>query len=195
MALAELTSRLEREAESRIAAIRREADAQLQAIDAATAQAAAETTSHYLDDERARRHTAHAHALAAARRQARARALEATHAEIERILGRARALIEDVAASGDYLAALPAHADEALSFLEGLRPRVRCRAALAAVLRPAVERHAGATLVVDDAVGAGLIAEAGDGSVVVDNTLAARLARGERELASALARELNDGRR
>jgi vacuolar-type H+-ATPase subunit E/Vma4 len=195
MGLAELTARLELEAHLRIEAIRQEADAQLRAIDAAAAQAAADTTNRYLEHEQARRRAAHARAVAAARRHARTRALEATHAQIERILARARDLIEEVAASREYVGALPAHADEALSFLEGLRPRVRCRTALAPELRAAIERHAGATLVVDDSIGPGLVADAGDGSVVVDNTLAARLARQERDFASALARELNDGRR
>jgi vacuolar-type H+-ATPase subunit E/Vma4 len=194
MALTELISRLEQEAQLRIDALRRESEEQVRAIDAATAQAASELTTRHVEEARARRRAGRARVLAAAQRQARARALDATHAQVARILDRARALIDDAAASPAYASALPRHLDEALSFLQGLRPRVRCRESVAAIVRSALERHAEATLVVDNAVAPGVVAEAEDGSVTVDNTLRARLAQREPDLACALARRLTDGR-
>jgi len=48
--------------------------------------------------------------------------------------------------------------------------------------------------VIDESVGPGVVAEAGDGSVTVDNTLATRLARAEARLAIELLRELGNAR-
>jgi vacuolar-type H+-ATPase subunit E/Vma4 len=125
--------------------------------------------------------------LAAARRQARTRELEARHAQLARVLDRTRALLVEAAASPAYRAALPSHLEEALSFLEGLETRVRCQAAIAPIVQPAIARHAGAELVTDESVGPGVVVESRDGSVVVDNTLAARLARAEPDLKVELA--------
>jgi vacuolar-type H+-ATPase subunit E/Vma4 len=46
--------------------------------------------------------------------------------------------------------------------------------------------------VIDDSIGPGFVAEAGDDSVVVDDTLFARLARAEAVLTMALGRKLVD---
>ena len=90
--------------------------------------------------------------------------------------------------------ALPSHLEEASSYLEGLRPRVRCQAVFAPVLQPLVARLEGAELVIDESVGPGIVAEAADGSVIVDNTLAARLAQIEARLEIELVAEVGDGR-
>jgi hypothetical protein len=128
---------------------------------------------------------------ASARRRARARELETLHHQIRRILTRARALVPEVAASPRYAAALPLHFEQALLFVEGLHPRVRCQAACAAVLAPMVAR-CGAELVIDESVGPGVFVEAGDGSVLVDQTLVSRLTRDERRLTIELGRRLRD---
>jgi vacuolar-type H+-ATPase subunit E/Vma4 len=195
MALAELISRLEQEAQLRIEALQRDGEEQVRAIKAATGLAASTLTTTYLEQQRTEREAAHARVLAAARARARAREIEATHAQVARILDRARDLIEDIAASPTYAAVLPLHVDEALSFLEGLQPRVRCRCRFATLVGPAVARHTGASLVVDESVGVGIVAESHDGAVVVDNTLSARLALRHRDLMPALARRLSDGSR
>lgn len=192
MALSDLISRLEQEAQSRVEAIQREADAECRKIAADTERAVQETTERHLERGRAERHLSQARELALARRDARARELEALHAQIGRILTQARALIPETAASPAYVAALPAHVEEALLFVEDLRPRVRCQAAFAPVLRPLIERYDGAQLVVDESVGPGIVAEAGDQSVVVDNSFAARLARAETRLTIELARKLRE---
>ena len=193
MALSDLISRLEQEAKSQVQAIERQVDAEVHAIEVATDHAIAEMTTRYLEHERAERQALDQRTLATARQQARARQLEARHAQITRILERARALLSEAAASASYGNALPAHAHEALSFLEGLRPRVRCASAFAPLLRATIARHDDAELIIDDSVGPGVVAEAADGSLTVDNTLAARLARAEPRLAIELSRKLGDG--
>lgn len=195
MALSDLISRLEQEAQSQVQTIEQDAEAEVRAIEAATEQAIAEMTTRHLERERAEREAVQQRELALARREARARELEARHAQLARVLTRARALAPEVAASASYAEALPSHLDEALSFLEGARPRVKCPAAFIAMLRPTAARYEGATLVIDESVGPGMVAEAADGSVIVDNTLAARLARAEARLAIELLRELGDAYR
>jgi len=192
MALSDLISRLEQEAQSQVQAIQREAEAEVRAIAADTERAISEMTTRHLERERAGRQVVQQRNLALARRHARARELEARHAQLARILERARTLVPEVAASASYVDALPSHLEEALSFLEGLQPRVRCRADFATMLRATVAQHSGAELVIDESVGPGVVAEVADGSVVVDNTLAARLARAEARVAIELLRKLGD---
>jgi vacuolar-type H+-ATPase subunit E/Vma4 len=192
MALADLISRLEQEAQAQADAIQRDADAEVRAIREEAEQAAAEATARHLEHERAARHLASQRELARVRREARARELEARHAQLARILERARALLPEVAASTRYLEVLPSHAEEALSFVEGLRPRVRCQRRFAPALQAIVARHEGAQLVIDETVGPGVIAAAADGSVVVDNTLAARLSRAETRLAIELLKRISN---
>lgn len=192
MALADLISCLEREAQDRVRAIRETSDAEVRAIEEATDKAVAEIMARQFQRERAERDLVQQRELAVARRQARARELEAQHSQISRVLNRARTLLPKMADSPAYAAALTSHLDEALSFLHGLQPRVRCRAAFAPMLHAVIDRHEGAQLVIDESVDPGFVAEAGDGSVVVDNTLAVRLARAETRLTMALARTLAD---
>jgi vacuolar-type H+-ATPase subunit E/Vma4 len=142
--------------------------------------------------ERVGRSLVHERELAVARRQARARELEAQRAQIARVLNRARALLPEIGASSAYAGVVPLHLDEALSFLQGLQPRVRCQADFAPLLQGAIDRHEGSRLVIDDSIGPGFVAEAGDDSVVVDDTLFARLARAEAVLTMALGRKLVD---
>ena len=192
MALPDLVSRLEQEAQSRVLVVQQEAENAVRAIEAATEHAVSAFTAGHLDRQRDGRRAAQQRELALARHQARGAELEARRAQIARILDLARSLVPEVARSSAYLDVLPAHLAEALSFLEGLRPRVRCQADVAAVLQDTIARSPGAELVIDGSVGPGMVAEAADGSVVVDNTLVARLARAEPRLAIALLRKLSD---
>ena len=195
MALSDLISRLEQEAQNQVQAIQRDADVEVQTMEIATEHAIADLTARHLEHERAERGIVYQRELAQARRHARARELEARHAQLSRILERARRLVPEVGASPAYAEALPAHLDEALSFLEGLQPRVRCQPAFAPIVQAAIARHGGAELVIDPSVGPGAVAEATDGSVVVDATLATRLARAEGRLAVELLRQLGDAGR
>ena len=80
MALSDLISRLEHEARSQVQAIEQEALAETRAIEAATEQAIADTTTRHLERERAERQAVQQRELARARREAHARELEARHA-------------------------------------------------------------------------------------------------------------------
>jgi vacuolar-type H+-ATPase subunit E/Vma4 len=191
MALADLIARLEQEAQSRVEAIQHDADAEVGAIETEAEQKVQALTAHELAHGRVARQVGMERERASARRRARARELETLHHQIRRILTRARALVPEVAASPRYAAALPLHLEQALLFVEGLHPRVRCQAACAAVLAPMVAR-CGAELVIDESVGPGVFVEAGDGSVLVDQTLVSRLTRDERRLTIELGRRLRD---
>jgi vacuolar-type H+-ATPase subunit E/Vma4 len=193
MALADLIARLELEAQERVRAIQEKTDAEVRAIEDSTEEAMAQIMTRQFEREREDRGRVRQRELAMARRQARTRELEALHVEIARILNRARGMVPEIAASPSYVGAVTSHLEEALSFLNGLQPRVRCQAAVATVLQSAIDRHVGAQLLIDDSVGPGFVAEAADGSVLVDNTIVARLARAETSLAIALARKLTDG--
>jgi vacuolar-type H+-ATPase subunit E/Vma4 len=194
MGLPDLISRLEQEARSRVDAMRRDADSDVRAIEAETERAIAEITAGRVERGRVERQPGEQRALAQARQQARARELEARYAQIARVLARARALIPDVARSELYAAAVPQHVGEALSFLNGLRPRVRCHSGFAPIVQTFIDEHHGATVVTDDTLGPGIVVDAADGSVSVDNTLAARLDRDRLRLTIELARKLDDGR-
>lgn len=194
MGLSDLISRLEQEAHSQVRAIEQAADAEVRAMEAATERAVADTSARHLQHEHADREIVQQRELALARRQAHARELEAHHAQLARILERARALVPEVAASARYLEALPSHLEEAMPFLEGLRTRVRCQAAFAPTLQTTIARYEGAELVIDDTAAPGVVIEAADGSVMVDNTLTGRLARVEACVVIELLRELVDAR-
>jgi vacuolar-type H+-ATPase subunit E/Vma4 len=189
MALVDLVSRLEQDTARDVRAIAEQADAEVAAIRAGTEREIAETGARDVDERRARRRALEQRELVVARRQAHAAELRARHAHLARILARAHALVPELASSDAYRRALPSHLEEALAYVEGLRPRVRCQAAFAELLAPLVARHEGAELVVDAAVGPGLVVEAADGSVVVDNTLEGRLSRIEDRLAVDLLAE------
>jgi vacuolar-type H+-ATPase subunit E/Vma4 len=186
MALSDLISRLEQEAQIQVQAIQQAAASEILAIETASAHAVDESRIRHVEYEAMQRQRVRQRELAHVRRAARARELEARHALLVRIIERARALIPEVASSAAYRDALPSHVEEALSYLEASHPCIRCQAAFAATLESTVARSAGAQIVVDDTVGPGLVAEAADGSVIVDNTLAARLARVQTKLAIEL---------
>jgi vacuolar-type H+-ATPase subunit E/Vma4 len=192
MSLSDLIGRLEQEAQGRVETIQQHAVAQVAEIEAAGLRAATEVATRYLAEQQARRAVLHQRALVRARRDARARELEARHAQLARILSRAHALVPEMAHSTLYRDALPGHVEEALSYLQGLRPRVRCRAEFASLVQPIVARHEGTELEIDETADPGVIAEAGDGSVVVDNTLAVRLTRIQGHLAIELTKQLLD---
>jgi vacuolar-type H+-ATPase subunit E/Vma4 len=192
MALPDLIARLEEDASRERQAIIDRADAEVQAIRAAADRAIASASAERLEGQRIERAANRDRDLARARRDARAEELKARHALLARVFDRARALAPETGASESYQQVLPSHLEEALSYVRGLRPRVRCQADAASVLGPVAARQDGAEIVLDESVGPGVVVEAADGSVVVDNTLVARLARIEPKLAVELLAELRD---
>ncbi len=136
MALSDLIARLEQDAASEVRAIALQADADVRAIETDADSAVDEAAARYLAERHDARQGVHDRELALARRNARARELSARYALLARILTRARELAPEIAASDAYLQALPSHLEEALFYLHGLRPRVRCQSAFVPVLGP-----------------------------------------------------------
>jgi vacuolar-type H+-ATPase subunit E/Vma4 len=190
----ELVARLEQDVQLRLDAIRDDAAARVAEAEASTREAAAALAAAYLAQQRARREADERCALASARSKARARTLAALHAQVSHILARAHQMLDEIETVSAYAAALPAHVEDALSFVEGVPARIRCTRRLAAAVGAVVDRRPGTTIVEDDAVGPGVVVETADGGVIVDNTLRARLTQLEPELASVLAQKLSDGR-
>jgi len=87
------------------------------------------------------------------------------------------ALLEEATQSETYASALPERVTEALRFVEGRAVRVRCLPSLAPAMRRAIAGRDDVTLEEVPGMPAGFSILAHDGSVGVDETLAARLER------------------
>jgi vacuolar-type H+-ATPase subunit E/Vma4 len=177
MALPDLVARLERDAQQRITDLRANTQAQVSAL---AAQAAAVRDAQRDSELRRRRAVRRARLeleLAQARQRARADQLHAQHALLVKIFQRAGEQLAAVATSPEYVNALPSHVKEALQFVEGQDVTVRCPPALVRDVRRAVEGRPGVTVVEDAQAPPGILVSTTDGTVVVDNTLPARLKR------------------
>lgn len=194
MALSDLIARLERDAEARVQALREKAAAEVAALEAEAARASQVQREHELSSRRAVRRARFEQELADARQRARADRVRAEHTLLSRIFTRARALVPEVGRGPDFAAALRRHLAEALHYVEGVRVVVRCAPEVAPVLVPVLTQRGDAALVEDATLGPGLVVTAADDSVVVDQTLAARLARLEPRLGVELLNTLRPER-
>jgi vacuolar-type H+-ATPase subunit E/Vma4 len=162
--------------------------------------------------QRKRAHALAAHDRDGATRLARTRAetgarvghdtLAARAAALDRIFVAAEARFASLARHPGLVALLAATISDGLTYLPPGTTTVRCasafvepvRAALAAAERTdaalAAAERVDATVRIDESVPAGVMLEAGDGSVVVDGTLARRLARERPRLSAILAGRL-----
>jgi len=132
--------------------------------------------------------------LAAARLAARRTVTTARSGLLERVFARARAALDAVAASPEYLQQLPAAIAAALACFGDEPVVIRCPPALAKAVRAAVAglpvKRADVSVVTDRALGPGFIARSADDAVEVDDTLAARLERQHAALSLAALRAL-----
>lgn len=183
MALADLIARLEREADARVSALEATAAAEAAALEAEAARTLAARRAHELTERRKARRARLDAELAQARREVRGAVLTAQHAVLAQVFARARGLLPALGRSPDYLAAVPAHFEEARRFVEGLEVVAHCTPEVAARLAGA---RGALQLEVEALASPGVVLRATDGSVVVDNTLAARLAQFEARLAVEL---------
>lgn len=190
MALADLIARLEADAATRVTAVRAQAAAEVRALEDEATRVAAEESAARLEARRVALERELQREFAQTRQRFRAEALTAQRALVARIFERAQALVPEVGRSEAYLASVGAHALEALSFLEGLRPVVRCSPEVAAALLPLVQGRKDVLVRAEPGAAPGVLVEAADGSVQVDNTLAARLTRLEPQLTIDFLREL-----
>ncbi len=153
------------------------ASTEVQSIAAAAALASAHTRDEELAGRRLQRRARLDREVAEARQAARAERLRAEHALLDRVLSRAGALLDEMGLDEAYLSTLPRRVDEALRFVDEHGARVRCRPTLAPAVRAAVAHHDVVTVEEVSAMPVGFSVVARDGSVEVDDTLAARLER------------------
>jgi vacuolar-type H+-ATPase subunit E/Vma4 len=175
MSVDALIARMTQQAQARIAALRAGADAEVAALAAASARASAHDIEQALAARQATRDSAFAVERAASQRRAGAAVLVAQHAFVDRILARAESLADAAGADRRYLESLPAQVAAVAAYMGERSVALHCRPALAARLRPLLAARPRFELVPDDAVPAGFVARAGDGSCTIDCTLAARL--------------------
>lgn len=121
--------------------------------------------------------------------------LAARAAALERVFVAADRQFAPLASHPGLAGLLAATVGDGLSFLPTGTATVACSGAFAGATRAALEAlHRGDVSVrVDDAVAAGVVIEAADGSMVVDATFARRLARERPRLSPVIARRLLEG--
>ncbi|MBI2393650.1 MAG: hypothetical protein HYV09_28995 [Deltaproteobacteria bacterium] len=188
MALDELLSALERDADA-------EERGELDAARAEAARIAAESAARVArrreeqlsQRELALRGAADA-ALATSRRDARRTVLAARQRVLDRVLAAAHAALDELVDRRDLSDVLRRDIEEGLAVLGETRAIVRCAPALADRARAIV--GARAAVETDPAVPVGVEIVSSDRAVRIDQTLAGRLARMHDELAIAIAARL-----
>ena len=185
MALEDLIARLERDAERRIAAAREKASAEAATLRAEAARRREEVEREELEAHRATASQGHERELARARAKARADRLAAEREVIDRVLGRALELIEEVGRSEGYARAVARQLQRALVFVDGVAVTVRARPELIDALKGVAP-----VLKADPELGWGVEVVADDGSVRIDETLKARLERLAPRLSVQILEEL-----
>jgi vacuolar-type H+-ATPase subunit E/Vma4 len=123
-----------------------------------------------------------------ARGGARRSALGARQLLVDRVLECARSLLPE-AATPEWL---ESEMGRVLPYLPEGEVTIRCRTKDVARVKRLVVKRAGASVRVDDTIAAGVIAELGDGSLVVDGTAGSRLARMRGMLAIAIVQMLEE---
>lgn len=139
----------------------------------------------HLERTTSERRSASQRQVAAARAEAREQFLRARAAVLDRVFERASAQLEATAAAR-YAGSVPHLARDAARYLEGGPARLRCPPDAAPALNEAV-RGLPDIMVEPAAVPAGVMGVSTDGRVLVDNSLAALLARRRADLAIVLA--------
>lgn len=194
MALQDLIARLDEDADATVRRVGQEAASRARAIEQTARLEHDRRTTDVVASRRRIRLAQLARELTEARRAARGRELDARMSLVDRILARARARVADVVATDTYRRDLAARCTDALSYLEGVPVRVRCRPDDAAVVSSAVAGREHVTIQPEEGLSPGLIIESLDGSVTIDETLEARLSRLRERLAIELIAEVDDGR-
>jgi len=177
MGIDDLIARLERDADARVAAIDARARAEVQTIRDAAKEASVLASHRALAARRTARRARLAEEIAVAKRQARAVRLVAEHSLLEQVMARAAALLDGADRDAVYLSSLRERIAGALRYMEGAAVAVRCRPALVPAVRAALEGRRDVTVLPVATMAAGFTAVARDGTVEVDDTLPARLAR------------------
>jgi vacuolar-type H+-ATPase subunit E/Vma4 len=191
MSIDDLLSLVGRQADAEVNAVLAAGEAKARAIVAAAdAQVASRR-----ERELARLAGASRHAIACATAAAERAHRETWLRERDRVIDRVLEEAGQALAAADlarYEPSLETAVDATLRYLEGLAVVVRCRPDAAPLIERLVAGRTGVTVAPDADARAGVLGEAADGSVVVDNTLAAWLTRRRPELAAGLAARLDE---
>jgi vacuolar-type H+-ATPase subunit E/Vma4 len=191
MALDHLLASLERDATAEAAALLTEAKAGVARVTAAAEAHVARRRAETLGVREQELRAAAELAVARARRAARARVLDARARAIARVFAGVQARLPAAAGSAAFHATLPARLAAARACAGDAPVAVRCAPDLAPHMRSALAGAAPAVAVQPDAaIATGFVLATTDGSLEVDETLEARLARRRQELTVDVAREL-----
>jgi vacuolar-type H+-ATPase subunit E/Vma4 len=131
--------------------------------------------------------------LAEARLAASATVMEARARCLARIFGAAEARLTGSRTGEEAARTVPRLLDEALEFLPDMAVVVRCHASLEPYVGRAIVASRIGSVIAEPAIPWGVIVEAEDGSVRIDNTLVSRLRRRVGELSIAVLTRLEAG--
>ena len=129
------------------------------------------------------------HLLAAADRAAREEVLGMRTALLEQVFAEAAVTLERLPGA-TYAGAIPALVETTLAFLPEEPATIRCRPDVMPTVRDVVGDAKNVRVVDDPTVAAGVLGQADDGSVTVDNTLPQHLRRLHDDLAIAVMARL-----
>lgn len=190
-----LLARLERDAEAEIARVLADARARAAAITAEAEARVAGRRQAALARREAEYRAAMERALGTARHAARQRALAAREALLERCFAEVRAALPGAAATVAYRGALAENVRRALAFTGDRPAAIRCAPDLAPALRRLIKTNGRLRIESDREIAAGFRVATADGTLEVDETLGARVARRRPQLAlQALAALIEEER-
>lgn len=181
MGLTHLLEALERDARNEIERLSAAARAEADGITAESNARLDERRRVALDEVDRRHRYEVERALTAARRAGHRAVLEARQRLQQRVFDAVRALLPNGLATAAYRDSLPGALRRALAALGEGPAVVRCTPAIRPAIE-AIERPAGVSVLPDDTVGSGFVAQVPDGSLDVVDTLDERLERQRPEL-------------
>lgn len=190
MSLDRLVQTLEQEADGRVAATLAQARADAERLLAGRSEEIARRRTTVLETREAELRAGSERALEQARREAMRGFLEARAETLGRIRARVEALLADGVAGPTVMPALSRDLEQALAYLGGAAAVVESPQPLAAALERALAGRGRVVTQPATAGRVGLLVRSADGSLTVDATPAARLARAWPRLAIELAARL-----
>jgi vacuolar-type H+-ATPase subunit E/Vma4 len=190
MSLDRLVQTLEQEADGRVAATLAQARADAERLLAGRSEEIARRRTTVLETREAELRAGSERALEQARREATRGFLEARAETLSRIRARVEALLADGVAGPTVMPALSRDLEQALDYLGGAAAVVEAPQPLAAALERALAGRGRIVTQPATAGRVGLVVRSADGSLTVDATPAARLARAWPRLAIELAARL-----
>jgi len=187
MGVEHLLTTLEREGNDRVAAIIEQAGSEAAALTAEADRRREATRRRELAEAKAAAAARIERAVVEERRRGQAQVLAARQAFLDRVLAMARARFPAALASRAYLQSLPLALERAIGYLGTRQGTIHVSPVLLDRVRGLVSEGS-YRAVADAAVEAGVTVRAADGSVVIDDTLGARLRRQEQAIAIAVLR-------